>query len=110
MEELSAANVDMFLLSNMPVSTYEFLLRRDAFFVLFKKRVISGAVLKLKPDPAIYKHLVDTAGIVPNECVFIDDLPRNVDAARECGMHAIQFRGIEACRTELRTYLPDLNL
>jgi FMN phosphatase YigB (HAD superfamily) len=42
--------------------------------------------------------------------VFVDDLLKNVIAARECGLHAIQFRGPDAARTELRTYLPDANL
>jgi 2-haloacid dehalogenase len=53
---------------------------------------------------------VDTTGIVPDESVFIDDLPRNVVAARESGLHAIQFTTPEACRTELRAYLPNISL
>ena len=64
----------------------------------------------LKPEPAIYKHLVETTGIVPAESVFIDDLQRNVIAARESGLHAIQFTSPEACRAELRAYLPHANL
>ena len=33
-----------------------------------------------------------------------------VTAARESGLHAIQFTTPDACRAELRTYLPDLGL
>jgi HAD superfamily hydrolase (TIGR01509 family) len=106
LEQLAAANVDLFLLSNMPVSTYEIISRRFGFFSHFRHLVISGAILMLKPEPAIYRHLVDTTGIVPAESVFIDDLARNVVAARECGLHAIQFTTPEACRIELRNYLP----
>ena len=47
--------------------------------------MISGAILLVKPEPAIYKHLVEKTGIVPAESVFIDDLLKNVIAARECG-------------------------
>jgi putative hydrolase of the HAD superfamily len=108
LEELAATGVNLFLLSNMPVSTYEFLVKHHAFFGHFKQLVISGAILLIKPDPAIYKHLVEQTGIVPAETVFIDDLTKNVIAARECGLHAIQFRGADACRVELRTYLPQL--
>ena len=70
--------------------------------------MISGAILLVKPEPAIYKHLVEKTGIVPAESVFIDDLLKNVIAARECGLHAIQFRDAESCREELRTYLPQI--
>jgi putative hydrolase of the HAD superfamily len=110
LEDLAAAQVKLYLLSNMPASTFEILLERHHFFSLFTQRVISGAILLLKPEPAIYKHLVDTTGIVPAESVFIDDLTRNVIAARECGLHAIQFTTPEACRAELRSYLPQVNL
>jgi len=110
LEDLSRAKITLCLLSNMPVSTYEILTRRYAFFSHFEHLVISGAILLLKPEPAIYKHLVEKTGIVPSESVFIDDLTRNVIAARECGLHAIQFISPEACRKELRAYLPHVAL
>jgi HAD superfamily hydrolase (TIGR01509 family) len=110
LEALAAAQVNLYLLSNMPLSTFEILSRRHAFFSHFRHLVISGAILLLKPEAAIYKHLVEVTGIVPAESVFIDDLQRNVIAARECGLHAIQFSSPEACRAELRAYLPHANL
>ncbi len=109
-EDLAAAGVPLFLLSNMPVSTYEYLVKKHAFFAHFRQLVISGAIQLIKPDPAIYKHLVEKTGIVPAESVFIDDVTKNVVAARECGLHAIQFRGADDCRAELRNYLPHLTL
>jgi len=110
LEELAAGGVNLYLLSNMPEATYDVLIQRHGFFSHFKQLVISGKILLLKPEPAIYKHLVETTGIVPAESVFIDDLLRNVVAARECGLAAIQFTTPEACRAELRTYLPHLPL
>src|SRR5262245_9928934 len=106
LEDLAAAGVNLYLLSNMPVSTFEILIERHRFFSHFTQLVSSGAILLLKPEPAIYKHLVDTTGIVPAESLFIDDLLRNVVAARESGLKAIQFTTPEACRAELRAYLP----
>lgn len=108
LDDLAAAGINLYLLSNMPVSTYDYLVKRDSFFAHFKQLVISGAILMVKPEPAIYKHLVEKTGIVPAESVFIDDLLKNIVAARECGLHAIQFRDPVSCRAELRTYLPDL--
>jgi HAD superfamily hydrolase (TIGR01509 family) len=108
-DDLAAAGVHLYVLSNMPVSTFEYLSRRDRFFDRFRHRVISGAILLVKPEPAIYKHLVSETGIVPAESVFIDDLLKNIIAARECGLHAIQFTSPEACRAELRAYLPSFS-
>jgi putative hydrolase of the HAD superfamily len=110
LEDLAAAGVHLFLLSNMPESTFNVLVKRHAFFAHFRQLVISGKILLLKPEAAIYKHLVETTGIVPAESVFIDDLTRNVVAARESGLHAIQFTTPEACRAELRAYLPHAGL
>ncbi|HEV8444443.1 MAG TPA: HAD family phosphatase [Steroidobacteraceae bacterium] len=110
LEELAAARIRLYLLSNMPVSTWEILSKRHAFFQHFEHLVISGAILMLKPEPAIYKHLVDATGIVPAESVFIDDLQRNVIAARESGLHAIQFTSPGQCRAELRAYLPHVKI
>jgi putative hydrolase of the HAD superfamily len=110
LDDLVTAGVHLYLLSNMPVSTFEYLQGRYPFLGHFRHHVISGAILLVKPEPAIYKHLVEKTGIVPAESVFVDDLPRNVIAARECGLHAIQFRDPASCRAELRTYLPDAGL
>ena len=110
LEELAAARIRLYLLSNMPVSTWEILSKRHAFFQHFEHLVISGAILMLKPEPAIYKHLVDVTGIVPAESVFIDDLQRNVIAACESGLHAIQFTSPGQCRAELRAYLSHVKI
>jgi epoxide hydrolase-like predicted phosphatase len=42
-----------------------------------------------KPDPRAYRLLCDTLGVAPGELVFIDDLPENVDAASDLGIHAV---------------------
>jgi HAD superfamily hydrolase (TIGR01509 family) len=110
LDDLAAAGIHLYLLSNMPVSTFEYLSQRDRLFDRFRHRVISGAILMVKPEPAIYKHLVAETGIVPAESVFVDDVLKNVLAARECGLHALQFRGPDQCRAELRAYLPNAGL
>jgi putative hydrolase of the HAD superfamily len=46
-----------------------------------------------KPDAAIYLHAARQLGRDPSECLFIDDRARNCEAARGCGMSAIEFDG-----------------
>lgn len=78
------------LLSNSwGLSAYPFDLLRNSFDDL----VISGEVGLRKPDPAIYRLAADRLGLAPTACVFVDDLERNVEVARELGMVGIVHRG-----------------
>lgn len=59
---------------------------------LFDDIVCSADVGIAKPDPRVYALAAERLGLSPAECVFIDDLDSNVDAAREAGMQAVCFR------------------
>ena len=49
--------------------------------------LVDGSVTGvLKPDPRAYAIAAEALGLPPSAIVFVDDLPRNVDAAREAGM------------------------
>ncbi|MBI4148236.1 HAD family phosphatase [Candidatus Woesearchaeota archaeon] len=67
--------------------------------------IISSEVGMAKPDPAIYQHCLREIGRAdaPGLCVFIDDLERNVAAAKEAGMHAIQFSDGEQLSKDLKS-------
>ena len=58
-----------------------------------------------KPDPEIYLRLCRKFGLKPEECLFIDDLEKNIAAARNVGMHGIQFCGYEQTYPEVMAYL-----
>ena len=42
-----------------------------------------------KPAPEIYKLGADSIGLAPEECVFVDDLPFNLEPAAELGMATV---------------------
>ena len=52
----------------------------------------SGEALALKPQPIIYQMFFQRFSLNPSECLFIDDVKANVDAAIRCGMDAWWFR------------------
>lgn len=58
-----------------------------------------------KPDAAIYRILLDRLELEAEQVVFIDDLPENVSAAAELGMHVIWFVGPDELRRQLAGYL-----
>ncbi|WP_227268697.1 HAD family hydrolase [Roseobacter weihaiensis] len=62
---------------------------------VFGTTIVSGAHGLMKPDPRIFQLLCDSADVRPEDCVFIDDSPRNVEGARAVGMDAIHFTGAE---------------
>lgn len=47
----------------------------------------------IKPNAAIYQRLTDRYGLKPEECLFIDDNPANIEAARKLGWQGIVFDG-----------------
>lgn len=51
--------------------------------------ILSYQVKLIKPDIAIYELLIEKYQLNPEECVFVDDLLVNVEAARKAGMHGV---------------------
>jgi putative hydrolase of the HAD superfamily len=60
----------------------------------FDRLVLSYEIGHIKPHAAFYHACAEAAGAPPAECVFIDDLPENVDGARAAGLEGIVFRDV----------------
>jgi putative hydrolase of the HAD superfamily len=75
---------------------------------IFEVVVDSAFVGMRKPDPPIYELAVERLGdeIAPPECLFVDDVLVNVEAARDLGMNAIHFRDNEQAIAEIERVLP----
>ena len=56
-----------------------------------------------KPDPRIYRLAVDLTQRAPEECLFVDDRPLNVEGALGVGLRAIRFENAAQLRRELAT-------
>jgi putative hydrolase of the HAD superfamily len=72
---------------------------------LFDVVVDSAFVGMRKPDRGIYELTVERLGVRAQECVFVDDLEINCDAARELGMAAVRFESADQATAELRSAL-----
>jgi len=79
---------------------------RERFDVLnaFDGIVISGEVRITKPNPAIYRRLLDDNGLKPQDTLFIDDVQKNVDGAKAVGMHAVRFIDADTLRQDFIGY------
>jgi putative hydrolase of the HAD superfamily len=74
---------------------------------LFDDMVISAEIGIAKPDPRIYHAALQNLKVKPEESVFIDDMLRNVEAARKIGMHAVQFIQPDQAVAELNDLLKE---
>jgi putative hydrolase of the HAD superfamily len=75
--------------------------RADFPFHLFGVVVDSSEVGVRKPDPRIYRALLERLDRDPEEVAFVDDLPRNVEAAAALGLRPVLFTGPADCRERL---------
>jgi putative hydrolase of the HAD superfamily len=72
---------------------------------LFDCFIESSVVGLRKPDPRIYLHTCETLAIAPTEAVFLDDIGRNLKAARALGMGTIKVESPEQALAELAAIL-----
>ncbi len=95
-EELRGQGRELYLLSNISIGFEQGF--RDvpalaSLLSLFDGLVFSGSLHTVKPDPAIFSHLLRQYSLDAKDCIFIDDSPLNVNGARAVGIEAILFSG-----------------
>ncbi|HEY8778886.1 MAG TPA: HAD family phosphatase [Solirubrobacterales bacterium] len=105
MRELRGRGLRMALLTNN-VREWEPLWRSMVpIDELFEVVVDSAFVGCRKPDPEIYEILLERIGLGGDQCLFVDDVEVNCEAARELGMTAVHFRASEQAIEEIRAGL-----
>lgn len=75
------------------------------FLTVLDGGVFSFIARSLKPDQAIYARICSEYGLTPGNCVFIDDLERNIEGARRFGMKGIRFISLEQAEADLEALL-----
>lgn len=101
-KELKAKGYGVYYLSNFSYKAYvecadalDFLPYTDGGILSYQDKVI-------KPGREIYDLLLSRYGLKAEECVFLDDTLKNVEAAREYGFYGICFQTKEQAEEELR--------
>ena len=74
-------------------------LRRD-FQVFFSSCYVGTR----KPDERIFRLALAVTQRKPEECIFIDDRPLNLESPRRLGMNVIHHENAEQLRKELRAH------
>jgi len=80
--------------NNLPANAIGSMTGRSLYvaevMVLFDHVIESAKIGLRKPDPRIYRLMVETLKVDPNKCVYLDDLGVNLKPAREMGMTTIK--------------------
>lgn len=93
--------LDIYILSNFSRDGFAYVEKKYPFFKKAKGYVVSAYERLVKPQPEIYRLLLDRFGLKADECVFIDDYPVNIEGARAAGMNGIVFKDPESARQTL---------
>jgi epoxide hydrolase-like predicted phosphatase len=87
--ELKKQGFRLYFLSNFPLDLFEEVKTGYYFFKYFDGGVISAEAKVSKPDSRIYEILLKKYSLIPEECLYIDDLEVNVRAGEAAGMRGI---------------------
>ena len=95
----------IFLMSNSNEIHYDLYVRDlqlrfgyNEFDELFNKSYFSFDIHLEKPDPRFFELILDHEGLLPEETLFIDDSPRNIEAAQALGIRTYHISREELVR------------
>lgn len=100
--DLKTLGYHIYLLSNYGEENFSYVKDIFRFIRHVDGSVISYEVKVIKPESKIYQILLEKYSLLPEECVFLDDLEKNLDPARALGIHTIHFTGLEEGKKGLR--------
>ena len=102
LDALRRHHVPNYAITNFAADLWPEAVARFPFLAGFDGLVVSGQARLLKPEPEIFHLLLDTYGLRAADCVFIDDLPGNIAAAKAVGMEGIVFESAETLAADLK--------
>ena len=101
LRELHTAGIRLYAVTNWSKELFPVARKRFDFLGLFEDIVVSGDEGIAKPEAGIFEILEKRIGHSLRGCVFIDDSPRNVEAAGRAGLDAILFTDTGHLREDL---------
>lgn len=104
LKELKNKGYKIYFLSNFHLLAFQEIHKRYEFFEYLDGGIVSCEVKFVKPEKEIYKKLIDTYKIEPNESIFIDDLKENIDGATNVEIKTILFTSYLELRKSLIGY------
>jgi len=97
---LKSQGIQVVLLSNTKEMRARFI-EQQGGYDLFDPILLSCHLGLKKPDIRIYEKLLTLLPYKAEECVFIDNRKKNIQAAQSCGLDGIVFESVDLLKEEL---------
>ncbi|MCB9799434.1 MAG: HAD family phosphatase [Candidatus Omnitrophica bacterium] len=94
----------LYVISNTNDLHYEHIRKKYKVFKHFKRLFPSHKVGARKPEPAVYRRVLEKIKYHPSETLFIDDKIKFVKGARAVGMHSVRYRGTPQLIKDLKKF------
>lgn len=104
LKRLKEQGYKIYLLSNFGNFYFHQNLPKFTFRKYVDGELISYQIRSIKPEPMIYETLLTRFHLNPEQIAFLDDNPKNVEAARKIGMNGIVFENLEQALEELKKF------
>ena len=97
-KELKEGKYQLILLSDHAREWMKYIEENNKDLEIFDKKIFSYDIGAVKSDEQTFKIVLEQAGIVADETLFIDDYEKNVKNAEAVGIHGIVFENAEQLR------------
>lgn len=108
-KELKDNGYNLYLLSNIGLNFHVFNMKMPVFR-LFDGLFPSCDYGVIKPEKEIYDTFFRKFSLIPEECLFIDDSPENVEASIKAGMPAFMYNALSEDVSSLRKKLSEYGI
>ncbi|MGE4169697.1 MAG: HAD family hydrolase [Candidatus Margulisiibacteriota bacterium] len=105
--ELHELGYPLYFLSNFQDKPFDKLIEAYPFMQKATGAIVSAKVNRMKPEPDIYRALIQTYDLNPEFTVFIDDLKENIAEAKNHGLHGIVYETSGQVRGDLAAWLAE---
>jgi FMN phosphatase YigB (HAD superfamily) len=103
--ELKKQGYRLFYLSNFPIDIFDEVKNDYYFFRHFEGGIISSEVKCSKPDIKMFRIFLERYNLSAKECLYIDDIEINVEAAVSVGMNGFATSGSDDISSALFKHL-----
>lgn len=100
-----ANNYRIALLSNINILHFDYLTKNFPVFDIFRDLFLSFELKLKKPDPLIYKKVLNILNLPAEEVFYTDDRPELVSEAKRLGIRGFVFKGVEQLEKDLGAVL-----
>ena len=100
-KRLKAAGIGVYYLSNTNAHAFEYMTSTYEVFSYMDGGIASYRDGVLKPSADIFELFLSRYGKTAEECVFVDDMPTNVNGAKAVGLNGIILKNIDDLEDEL---------